>query len=151
MSNVDNAANQTTLVAVRPQPTRVSLDDAILRTTNWRAFLANATIQGGQDNGLGLPNKKILRAINVHMADIDQLKKDHPDATSFRVYFGLEYPEAPGDVSGLIVPVDVNNNDMLYVNGSSGGAYNGSDAATSSIYDFTQPCPSMCSPTSPLF
>jgi len=137
--------------------TRITLKEATKRAKAWRTLLSsipsgNVDIEG---NSIPLiPAQRIFRSINVNMDDIDQLKKDHPEARSIRVYLSLPDPKYPYNICGMLVPVDGNNNDMLTTTfeGDTMSEEEISESISrSTIYDFTQPCPNLCDPQSKLF
>jgi hypothetical protein len=136
------------------KPTRISLQDAKQRATNWRDLVANLPSidnKDGEATSAFLPDKKIFRAININMADVDSMRSSNPSATSFRVYLSIPYPASPFHICGMLVPVDVNNKDILTAPNYIGTDIDGFDPGTSTIYDFTQPCPNICDTVSPLF
>ncbi|MCX2486661.1 hypothetical protein [Pedobacter sp. MR2016-24] len=137
--------------------TRITLREATKRAKAWRTLLSS--IPSGNTDIAGnpiplIPAQRIFRSINVNMDDIDQLKKDHPEARSIRVYLSLPDPKYPYNICGMLVPVDQNNNDMLTtsIEGDTMTEDEILDSVSrSTIYDFTMPCPSMCDPNSQLF
>jgi len=140
-----------------PAPT-ISLSEAIKRTTNWRNLVLNllgSTVQktANKSDPQPLLNQQIFRAINIQMDDIDWLRAQHPDAKAIRLYLSLPDANHPYQITGMLVPVDGQNTDLLTdvsdENMSTEDIMNSLDDST--IYDFTQPCPSVCNVSSPLF
>lgn len=137
--------------------TRIPLTVATERAKAWRELLGSVPVSGVNGEASVpakplVPPQRIFRAININMDDIKQLIEDQPDAKSVRVYLSLPNPAYPYQICGLIVPVDQNNNDMLFIEGhglSKEEAIKTSKIST--IYDFTTPCPNLCDTDSPLF
>ena len=163
MSNVETSlGNQASIKSRSPfskQPT-IPVAEAISRAENWRNLVSNipatSTPEGPKtSNGLDISRQRIFRAINIRIADVQDLMEDHPDAKSIRLYLSLQDPDFPYQITGMLVPVDANNRDMLTKKSVSDGTMSQEDilnnAASSTVYDFTQPCPSMCDTASPLF
>jgi len=137
--------------------TRITLKEAIRRATFWRELLVSIPGENGGSDQISaplIPTQRIFRAININMNDIDQLKKDHPEARSIRLYMSLPDPKYPYNICGMLVPVDENNNDMLTTS-SDGESLSQEEilnsTSRSTIYDFTTPCPNLCDTQSPLF
>ena len=127
--------------------TTISQQEAEERTTAWRSLVTDKV--PGEDN-----NAMIPRAVYISMEDIKALYEKHSnDAIGVRAYFTYkqvpdEYIDPSGssmpEISVLLVPVNYDNKDVLYTIAEGG-------EESSSIYDFTKPCPDMCDPTSPLY
>jgi len=142
-------------------PPTIPLSVAIDRATSWRKMITSLpaesklpqTNAAGDSVGPLIPAQLIFRAININMRDIDLLKQEHPDASSVRLYMSIPDPDFPLQICGMLVPVDAQNNDML--TRSSDANISREDMlqneAYSTVYDFTQPCPTLCNTTSPLF
>lgn len=133
--------------------TKISLEEAIQRAENWRNMVINLPAANSNDNNHKLvPPQCLFRAININFEDIDQLKTDHPNASSIRLYLSISDTNRPFRICGMLVPVDINNNDMLTAaeNDMSKEEIMTS-ASASTIYDFTLPCPTVCDTKSPLF
>jgi len=145
-------------VSANPRPT-ISLQDAINRASAWRTLLGKVNVSpaaakdSGQANDGAIPPQLLFRAINISMNDINWLMQQHPDATSIRLYMSVPDMDYEYHITGMLVPVDAQNQDMLYVNSDDNMAMEDrmNDTSGSTIYDFTAPCPSMCNTTSPLF
>jgi hypothetical protein len=109
---------------------------AIAYTTNYRNYIS------GIDKD---PN--YIRAFNIPMEDITSLA-DFAKCPSVRAYLGMSDPTDISTLKLVLVPVDLNNIDILSIP-VSGGI--GAAVDQSSIYDFTSPCPQNCDLASPLF
>jgi hypothetical protein len=123
----------------------IPLVEAMARTEAWRAFVSSLPGEGTNTN-LVSP-EYLFRAIHIDMADIDWLRKEHPEAQCIRVYMSIPDPAFPSKICGLLVPVDNQNRDMLTT--PADGIF--SFVSKSSIYDVTQPCPTVCDVQSPMF
>lgn len=161
MNNIETTIDQSPLnkeLTLSNKP-RIPLDEAIARADNWRSLVvqipgANASADFNTCVGLDVPKQRIFRAININIADVKDLLADQPKAKSIRLYLSLQDPEFPYQITGMLVPVDANNRDMLTKklsddNGDLSGVLSSAEAST--IYDFTKPCPSICDTQSPLF
>jgi len=150
-----NLANRYNSINAAPT---ISLAEAIKRTKNWRNFVlkllgASSEQKNMQAASQPLLNQQIFRAINIQMDDINWLKAQHPEARAIRLYLSLPDPNHPYQITGILVPVDGQNTDLLTdvidKNMSLEELMNSTESST--IYDFTQPCPSVCNVSSPLF
>jgi hypothetical protein len=161
MNNIETTIDQSPLnkeLTLSNKP-RIPLDEAIARADNWRSLVvqlpgANASADFNTCIGLDVPQQRIFRAININIADVKDLLADQPKAKSIRLYLSLQDPEFPYQITGMLVPVDGNNRDMLtkkLATDGTGGLSDLLNAAASTIYDFTHPCPSICDTQSPLF
>lgn len=114
----------------------IPVDQGITYTANYRSFMSHVD-----------PNPNYIRAFNIPMEDITSLA-DFTKCPSVRAYLGMSDPTDPSTLKLVLVPVDVNNLDILTIDvpGISGG-----DETQSSVYDLTSPCPSICDVQSPLF
>ncbi len=159
-TSVLTSESDRNIIAIDAPPT-IPLSEAIQRASAWRDLVsslpssASKSIGNGEspiDPGL-VPPQLIFRAINIRMDDIQWLIAQHPDASSIRIYMSLPDADSPYQICGMLVPVDAQNKDMLTVASDESVSREEmmNSAATSTIYDFTQPCPSMCNPQSPLF
>jgi hypothetical protein len=157
MSNLENNAAdnavEKTLASTKP---RIPLAEAISRAENWRTLVGNIPA-GNSSNAINstVPAQRIFRAISINITDVKDLMEDHPNAKSIRLYLSIQNPDFPYQITGMLVPVDANNHDMLTMQTVSNGSSDENEiltsAAASTIYDFTQPCPSLCDTQSPLF
>jgi hypothetical protein len=135
---------------------RIPLAEAINRASNWRDMIGQIPV-GDSANPLkkSMPSQRIFRAISINITDVKDLLEDHPDAKAIRLYLSLQNPDFPYQITGMLVPVDVNNHDMLTKKTVSNGTMDVEEilksADSSTIYDFTQPCPSLCDTASPMF
>jgi len=140
------------------QPT-IPLSVAIQRAANWRKLVSaipsgqSAAKGDGSLNSPAIPQQLIFRAINISMADIDALRQQHPDASSIRLYLSLPVAEYQFQICGMLVPVDAQNKDLLTLASNENVTQDEmlNDASNSTVYDFTQPCPTMCDTGSALF
>ena len=131
----------------------IPITTAITRVTNWKtAFGAAAQAQG--TSPLILP-----QAAYIPIADIMALADKYQHlysmkVTGVRAYFGLEHPRFEGHIRLLLVPVvemDMQPityyRDLIVVHERMSP-----DAAVStSVYDFTKPCPDFCDTESILY
>jgi hypothetical protein len=157
----DQGKSNNNKSTVADNPPTIPLKVAIERAEAWRTLLSNlhdspiaGTVQGSVSSHKRLiPSQLLFRAINIRMEDIDYLKMQHPDAHSIRLYMSIPDPDFPFQICGMLVPVDAQNKDMLTLASSENvtEAEMMNDATNSTVYDFTQPCPSMCNTSSPLF
>jgi hypothetical protein len=137
-------------------PPTISLGEAIKRAEYWRKQVSSLpsgnTVSGVIDPPL-IPLQLIFRAININMSDIDWLREQHPKTNSIRLYLSVPNPDFPLQICGMLVPVDAQNQDMLTHDIPVGTTDEDilNSTTTSTIYDFTQPCPTMCNTQSPLF
>ncbi|GAA3982105.1 hypothetical protein [Mucilaginibacter dorajii] len=152
-----NSASQELTLSNKP---RIPLEEAMARAENWRSLVVqipggNAAADFNTCIGLDVPKQRIFRAININIADVKDLLADQPKAKAIRLYLSLQDPEFPYQITGMLVPVDANNRDMLTkkISADDTSSVSGilSNATASTIYDFTQPCPSLCDTSSPLF
>ena len=142
-------------------PPTIPLSVAIERATSWRKMITSLpeesklpqTIPACDSVGPLIPSQLIFRAININMRDIDLLKQEHPDASSVRLYMSIPDPDFPFQICGMLVPVDAQNNDMLTRSSDANTSKEEmlKNKAYSTVYDFTQPCPTLCNTMSPLF
>src|ERR1700761_9601699 len=141
-------------------PPTIALSDAIQRAAAWRnlvSSLPSANTKSTNDNDPGniglVPQQLIFRAINIRIDDLLWLITEHPDASSVRIYMSLPEADSPHQICGMLVPVDGQNKDMLTLASDEDVTKEQmmTEAANSTVYDFTQPCPTVCNPSSPLF
>ncbi|RAJ29248.1 hypothetical protein [Pedobacter cryoconitis] len=142
-------------------PPTIPLSVAIARASSWRKMITSLpeesklpyTNAACDSVAPLIPSQLIFRAININMRDIDLLKQEHPDASSVRLYMSIPDPDFPFQICGMLVPVDAQNNDMLTRSGDANTSKEDmlNNEAYSTVYDFTQPCPTLCNTTSPLF
>jgi hypothetical protein len=105
-------------------------------TTNYRNYMS------GID-----PNPDYIHAFNIPMQDIQSLA-DFTKCPSVRAYLGMSDPKDVSKLKLVLVPVDINNDDVLSIQVPDGS---GGLVDQSSIYDLTTPCPQLCDLQSPLF
>ncbi len=128
-----------------PKPP-VPLDDAIEMTTNWRQYYGAIT---------GTDPANALRGFRIPMEDLQammDLAKTDPTITSVRGYLALGEAVGNGQIIDpnivhiLLVPVsDITPTGTDILEKSTIGR------TTSTIMDFTSPCPAMCDFNSPLY
>ena len=125
----------------------VPVDEAVVRTTNWRALYKDVTKCEECD---------ILRAYFIPIEDIISLyefyKKHKVMIKGVRGYLGHN-PLDPINPTVLetdlmLCPVDLEGNDIITPPPSLQGVL-GTDGST--IYDFSTPCPNMCDTNSVLY
>ncbi|HEY0271805.1 MAG TPA: hypothetical protein VGC22_01415 [Chitinophaga sp.] len=136
------------------QAPTIPVGEAIERAYQWRQLVESIhTGPSGSAHNAPVPSQCIFRAIHIDMDDITYLREQHPDAKSIRIYLSIADPSLPLQITGMLVPVSYNNRDMLYKQDPDGRPESELrlDAAVSTVYDFTQPCPTLCDPSSPLF
>jgi hypothetical protein len=163
MNNVESTTSDQSAISSRSSLSnkpRIPLAEAVSRAENWRNLVVKMPAEStsnvpGATNGIDVSKQRIFRAININIADVKDLMQDHPQAKSIRLYLSLQDPAFPYQITGMLVPVDANNHDMLTKKSVSEGLMNESEivnsASDSTIYDFTQPCPALCDTSSPLF
>ena len=127
----------------------IPLNDAIARVTLFREKMLKSA---------AVPDSNIPRAILIPIDDLLAILMKYSsvdgegNVTSalkgVRTYFAIKATDQdlPDEVTGLVVAVDLEGNDLI--NTTSGV---GDDEEGSEIYDFTKPCPTECDPESPLF
>lgn len=88
------------------------------------------------------------RAFNIPLIDLQEVIKEQ-GVVSVRGYIGVEETVVEGDTvfieKLIIVGVDANGKDMI---SSKDGLI--LDQESDDIYDFSDPCPNLCDPKSPL-
>jgi hypothetical protein len=131
-------------MSTTPNPP-VPVEDAVLMTEYWRDYYAFIT---------GTDPMDAFRAFKIPLEDLQRmidLAKTDPTIDSVRAYLAL------GEASGNQI-IDPNTLHVLLVP-VSGTTPNGVDVLQvqrgptmiSTIMDFTQPCPTYCDVTSPLY
>lgn len=161
-SNTTQAVQMTQTNITADVPPTIPLSVAIARADSWRKMITSLpeganklpyTNAACDSVAPLIPSQLIFRAININMRDIDLLKQEHPEATSVRLYMSIPDPDFPFQICGMLVPVDAQNNDLLTrvsdANTSKEDMLN--KEIYSTVYDFTQPCPTLCNTESPLF
>jgi hypothetical protein len=113
-------------------PDSITLAEGVRITTNWRDYISVLD-----------PGSQYIRAFNIPMEDIQELAR-FTKCPSVRAYLSMTTPNDISTLKVVLVPVDINNNDVLSVPGPS-------SIDESSIFDFTSPCPQTCDINSPLF
>jgi hypothetical protein len=131
----------------------IPIATAITRVVNWKtAFGAAAQAQGSSP--LMLP-----QAAYIPIADIMALADKYQHLysmkiTGVRAYFGLEHPKFEGHIRLLLVPVvEMDMQPITYYRDLIVVHERMSPDATvsTSVYDFTKPCPDFCDTESILY
>jgi|GEM_PF-2425646 len=144
--------NQQSPEQNEPQPLNpmgVDLNKAAGETAAWRSFMDKLEGAGHQDRVYSyfIPIADVFNLINIGIYGSDKMPQveqiDMQVISGLRAYFALRPPGENGPNAQemlhlYMVPVDMNGNDILDVEGNS------------VIYDTTQPCPNMCGVTNPL-
>ncbi|MNK00634.1 hypothetical protein D3C87_184230 [compost metagenome] len=125
----------------------VPLDEAVARVTRFRDQLINQVPEANIPRAVFIPIADLM-AIIEKFQDLDEHGNIRNSLTGVRAYFAVKDgdQDLPDDVTALIVPVDLGGADVV---AHTTGGLGGDD--DSDIYDFTQPCPSVCDPGSPLY
>lgn len=157
MNNIESTTSGQSAVSSRSSLSdkpRIPLAEAVSRAENWRNLVVNLPAESTSES-IDVSKQRIFRAININITDVKDLMEDHPQAKSIRLYLSLQDPDYPYQITGMLVPVDANNHDMLTKKSVSEGLMSEGEivnsASDSTIYDFTQPCPALCDTASPLF
>lgn len=127
----------------------ISVNDAVDRVTRFRDQLAKQVPENNIPRAIFIPISDLLAIINsydIFRADGTTLN----ELQGVRAYFAVKESDMDldDDITAVIVPVDKDGKDIIYKNQ---GVGMGDDDDDTEIYDFTQPCPDKCDPTSPLF
>jgi hypothetical protein len=129
-----NQDTQTPLTNITPG---VDIESAAIETASWRTFMDGLVGAGEQDRiySYHIPIEDILNIVNAEIPEGKEMTKP----TAVRAFFALRPASVGPNGSAAqkrlhlyMVPVDVNGNDVLEIDG------------VSVIYDTTQPCPNMC-------
>ncbi|RZK41406.1 MAG: hypothetical protein EOO90_11455 [Pedobacter sp.] len=104
------------------------------------------------------PVESLPKAILIPIEDLQAIMQKYNTVTDngdvvtaiqgVRAYFAIKETDKalPDPITALIVPVDLDGNDIIY-----NGVQLGEDDPETEIYDFTKPCPDSCDPDSPLY
>lgn len=127
----------------------ISVTDAVERVTRFRDQLLKQVPEVNIPRAVFIPISDLLAIVN----SFDILRADGTtinELSGVRAYFAVKEADMDldDDITAVIVPVDKNDKDIIYKNQ---GVGMGDDDDDTEIYDFTQPCPNFCDPTSPLF
>jgi hypothetical protein len=143
---------------INPTKVIIPVDVAIAKTTYWRQFIQDACPAAD-------PNT-LPKGVYISKSDItDMAKYCNADDSilGIRAYFTLEsdfkLKPVDNDVKFIMVlvkdsPLHFNGKDMLYIPEGAGMkalSPDGGGLDDSNVYDFTQPCPDCCDPTSELY
>jgi hypothetical protein len=125
----------------------IPVDEAVDRVTRFRDQLIVQVPESNIPRAVFIPINDLLAIIDSYNA----LGADGADVNKLsgvRAYFAVKETDAdlPDDVTAVIVPVDKDGKDIIYQDGNGSG-----EDEKTEIYDFTQPCPSVCDPSSPLY
>lgn len=117
---------------VAPPPgSSIGISRAVDITSNWRKVFS-----------IVYPNADPFRGFYIPIKDIHDLA-DYYDAEGVRGYICLDKPEDIQSIRMILVPVkdgkDIVENFLV------------DDDEYTSVYDFTQPCPTQCDQTSILY
>lgn len=115
-------------------PDTIPLTDGITVTTNWRSYISKLD-----------PNPNYIHAFNIPMADIVSLSQ-FANCPSVRAYLAMEVPNDISTLKIILVPVDEKGKDITGIPSA-----DGLGDETSTVFDFTSPCPKTCDVDSPLF
>ncbi|MCY1532346.1 hypothetical protein D9M68_676170 [compost metagenome] len=125
----------------------IPVDVAVERVTLFRERMTKSA---------DVPQNAIPRAVLIPIDDLlaivskytttDDEGKIVSTIQGVRAYFSIAPAEKdlPDPITALIVPVNLQGNDIIHSKGYTGGD-------DSDIYDFTKPCPDQCDPESPLY
>lgn len=127
----------------------ISVNDAVERVTRFRDQLLKQVPEVNIPRAVFIPISDLLAIVN----SFDILRADGTtinELSGVRAYFAVKESDMDldDDITAVIVPVDKDDKDIIYKNQ---GVGMGDDDDDTEIYDFTQPCPNFCDPTSPLF
>jgi hypothetical protein len=126
----------------------VPLQEAVDRVTRFRNQLIEKVPEANIPRAVFIPIADLMAIIHKFQA-LDEHGNIMNSLTGVRAYFAVKESDMdlPDDITALIVPVDLNDKDIVPHNNVDSEF----DDDDSDIYDFTQPCPSVCDTTSPLF
>lgn len=126
----------------------VPLQEAIDRVTRFRDQLINQVPEANIPRAVFIPIADLMAIIDKFQ-DLDEHGNIRNSLTGVRAYFAVKESDQdlPDDVTALIVPVDLKGGDIVTQTDGVGE----DEEDDSDIYDFTQPCPSQCDTTSPLY
>ncbi len=128
----------------------ISVNDAVDRVTRFRDQLLKQVPETNIPRAVFIPISDLLAIINSY----DILRADGTtlnELQGVRAYFAVKESDMDldDDITAVIVPVDKDGKDIIYKDQRNGGL--GEDDENTEIYDFTQPCPDKCDPSSPLY
>ncbi|MGZ3753653.1 MAG: hypothetical protein ACXVAY_01770 [Mucilaginibacter sp.] len=143
---------------INPTTVIIPVDLAIAKTAYWRQFIADACPTVAEENlpkGVYISKNDITAMANYCNADDSIL--------GVRAYFTLEsdhrlVPDSSNVKFVMVLvknsPAHFNGQDLMYIPAGAGMkelSPDGGGMDDSNVYDFTQPCPDNCDPTSPLY
>ncbi|RZK81678.1 MAG: hypothetical protein EOO92_04535 [Pedobacter sp.] len=125
----------------------VPLEEAVARVTRFRDQLIKQVPEANIPRAVFIPIADLMAIIDKFQ-DLDEHGNIRNSLTGVRAYFAVKDTDQdlPDDVTALIVPVDLAGADIVAHSTGVKGEEDDSD-----IYDFTQPCPTVCDEESPLF
>lgn len=114
----------------------ICLQKAVDWTTLWRS--QDGTFTDHND----------LKAFLIPLADLQEVMKE-PNVANVRAYIGID---ASNDNQPHLIIVGVNEEgeDIIY-DAAGEGCVDGDGEVNTGLYDFSQPCPTTCDITSPLY
>jgi hypothetical protein len=126
----------------------IPVSEAVDRVKRFRDQLINQVPEANIPRAVFIPIDDLLAIINNYDA-VDANGVEINSLSGVRAYFAVKDTDMDlaDDITAVIVPVDKLGKDIVQQGKGDGEG----DDEPSSIYDFTQPCPDKCDPTSPLF
>ncbi len=124
----------------------IPLRDAQLRIERYRKQLSAYVPQENLPCAILIPIDDLLSIIKQYET-VDEEGNITNKLRGVRAYFAVKATdqELPDDITALIVPVDLQGNDVVVNPDKLGGVDD------TEIYDFTKPCPTECDVKSPLY
>jgi hypothetical protein len=132
-----------------PQKLTISLAEAVTRVTRFRNYFLQFLPQSTCPRAILIPFDAIVDIVNKYHS-VDSEGNVTNDLKGIRAYLSIDEndPTKPQYVTAVVVPVDLDGNDIIYPDNQSRG--DGDEDDDTEIYDFTMPCPSECDEESPL-
>ncbi len=123
----------------------IPLNDAVLRVTLFREQFTEQVPATNIPRAILIPIADLMAIVDKY-TEIDDAGNPKSLIKGVRAYFAVKPTDKdlPDDITGLIVPVDLEGNDII----STPGLLQGDETE---IYDFTKPCPDECDVKSPLY
>lgn len=124
----------------------IPLPEAQARIERYRAQMSAYVPQENMPRAILIPIDDLL-AIVKQYETVDGEGNITNTLRGVRAYFAVKATDQalPDDITALIVPVDLQGNDIIVNPGKASGTDD------TEIYDFTKPCPTECDTTSPLY
>lgn len=125
----------------------IPLRDAQARIERYRAQMSAYVPAENMPRAILIPIDDLLAIIKQYET-VDDLGNITNTLRGVRAYFAVKASDQalPDDITALIVPVDLQGNDIVM---APEGGVGGTD--DTEIYDFTKPCPTECDTKSPLY